>query len=156
MSDQVGSIDARGGSGGGGGACRAGWGCGSAAGRLAALTFFAWMIQVPMLMLVVPRFAEFLRDFGLVLPAVTRAVVDWSAWMQQELFGTPLTGGMVFAAGVLALTLVAYVLAKVGGGFGRALVMLIALAGGVLACGQAASVIVPTVQARNSIQTAAP
>ena len=63
---------------------------------------------------------------------------------------------MVFAAGVLALTLVAYVLAKVGGGFGRTLVTLVAITGGLLACGQAASVIVPTVQARNSIQTAAP
>lgn len=156
MSDQVGSIGAQGGSGGSGGACRSCRGCGSSAGKLAALTFFAWMIQVPMLMLAVPRFVEYLRDFGLVLPAVTQMVVDWSAWMQQELHGTPLTGGMVFAAGVFGLTLVAYVLAKIGGGFGRALVMLIALAGGVLACGQAASVLVPTVQVQRALNSAAP
>ena len=109
-----------------------------------------------MLMLAVPRFVERLTDFGIVLPAVTLKVVHWSAWMREEVFGTPLTGGMVFAAGVLALTLVAYALAKVGGGFGRALVMLIALAGGLLACGQAASVIVPTVQAQRALNTAAP
>lgn len=156
MSDRVGSIDAQGGSGGGGKACRAGCGCGSAAGRLAALTFFAWMIQVPMLMLAVPRFVAHLADLGVALPVVTLAVVDWSAWMRQELFATKLTGGVVFAAGVIGLTGVAYVLAKVGGGFGRTLVTLVAITGGLLACGQAASVIVPMALAQRAVNTAAP
>jgi hypothetical protein len=104
----------------------------------------------------VPRFVEHLRDLGVALPTLTLIVVDWSAWMRAELFATKLTGGMVFAACVLGLTPVAYLLAKSGGGFGRALVVLIALAGGVLACGQAASVMVPTVQAQRAISNAAP
>ncbi|MBX3405557.1 MAG: hypothetical protein KF869_02235 [Phycisphaeraceae bacterium] len=155
MSDHVGSAD---GAGGGDGrrACRSCCGCGSSAGKLAALTFFAWMIQVPMLMLAVPRFVAHLADLGVALPVVTLAVIDWSAWMRQELFATKLTGGVVFAACVFGLAGVAYVLAKAGGGFGRVLVVLIALTGGVLACGQAASVIVPMVQAQRALNTAAP
>ncbi len=131
-------------------------GCGSSAGKLAALTLFAWMIHVPMLVLAVPRFVAHLADYGVALPAVTLAVVDWSAWMRQEVFATKLTGGMVYAAVVLGLTAVAYALAKAGGGFGRVLVTLVAITGGALACGQAASVIVPMVQAQQAIGNAAP
>lgn len=131
-------------------------GCGTSARKLAALTLFAWMIHVPMLVLAVPRFVAHLADYGIALPAVTLAVVDWSAWMRQEVFATKLTGGVVYAAGVLGLTIVAYALAKAGGGFGRVLVTLVALTGGALACGQAASVIVPMVQAQQAATSAAP
>ena len=69
MADNAGSIES---TNGGGKACRSCCGCGSSAGKLAALTLFAWMIHVPMLVLAVPRFVAHIADSGVALPAVTR------------------------------------------------------------------------------------
>jgi hypothetical protein len=134
--------------------------CGCRGGKspwyLATLTLVAWGLQLPMLAVVVPKFAEYLRDFGVQLPAVSRLVIVWSEWMQAPIGSTFLTGTMVFGAAVVLLSLVALTLAKVGGGFGRALVVMLALLGGAVACGQAAAVIIPTMSAQSAIQNAGP
>jgi hypothetical protein len=63
---------------------------------------------------------------------------------------------MLYAAAIVALAAFAFVLAKVTGGFGRAVVVMLALLGGAIACGQAAAVIVPTMQAQQAIESSSP
>lgn len=125
-------------------------------GYLAALTLVAWGVQVPMLLLAVPKFAERLRDFGVQLPEVSVFVLNWSNWMRAPIGGSFATGAMLYAAAIVALAAFAYVLAKVTGGFGRAVVVMLALLGGAIACGQAAAVIVPTMQAQQAIESSNP
>lgn len=140
--------------------CDAKSGCdcrrGKSASYLAALTLVAWGIQAPMLLFAVPKFAERLRDFGVQLPEISTLVINWSEWMQVPVGGTVITGTMVFGVGVMLLTLIAFAIAKVGGGFGKALVVLLALLGGAIACGQAAAVIVPTLAAQRAVDNSAP
>jgi len=125
-------------------------------GYLAALTLVAWGVQVPMLLLAVPKFAERLRDFGVQLPEVSMLVLNWAEWMRSPIGGSVVTGAMLYAAAIFALAVFAFVLAKVAGGFGRAVVVLLALLGGAIACGQAAAVIVPTMQAQRAIESSNP
>ncbi len=135
----------------GGCGCRAG----KSAGYLAALTLAAWGIQIPMLLLAVPKFAERLGDFGVQLPVLSRVVIDWSRWMGTELFATKLTGAMVYGASLVVLSVFAFALAKVGGRSGRAIVVMLALLGGAIACGQAAAVILPAMSAQRTVDSSA-
>ncbi len=140
----------------GGCGCRAGRPGGKSAAYLGLLTLTAWGIHIPMLLFAVPKFAEFLRDFGVQVPQVTKMVFDWSAWMQQPVVGNIIPGAAIYAGAVVLLALVAFALAKAGGGFGRALVVMLALLGGAIACAQAAAVIVPTVSAKQALESQNP
>ena len=140
----------------GGCGCRAGRPTSMSAAYLGLLTLTAWGVQIPMLLFAVPKFAEFLRDFGVQVPQVTKMVFDWSAWMQAPVVGNFLPGAAIYGAAVALLALVAFALAKAGGRFGKALVVLIALLGGAIACGQAAAVLFPTLSAQRAIEAAKP
>lgn len=133
-------------------ACKAGGA--KSPGYLAALTLLSWGIQVPMLLLAVPKFAERFSDFGVQLPVVSRLVIDWSRWMGTGVFGTEITGAVVYGLAIGLLAIVCFGLAKVGGRAGKALVVVIALLGGAIACGQAAAVIVPAVRAQQALDAA--
>lgn len=132
--------------------------CGCRGGRsaayLAALTLVAWGIQIPMTLLAVPKFTERLTDLGVQLPEVSRLVINWSHWMGAEQSATKLTGALFYGVAVLLLAVVAFAIAKVGGRPGRAVVVMLALLGGAVACGQAAAVIVPTLSAQRAIGSA--
>ncbi len=127
---------------------------GRSAGYLGVLTFVAWGIQIPMLLFAVPKFAERLTEFGVQTPEITRLVLNWSQWMGAEQFATTLTGAMVYGAAIGLLSIVAFAVARLGGRLGKALVVMLALAGGAIACGQAAAVIVPALQAQRAIEAA--
>lgn len=129
---------------------------GKSAGYLASLVLVAWGIQIPMLLFAVPKFVERLSEYGVQLPEFSRLVINWSHWMATEQFATKLTGAIVYGAAIVGLSLGAFALAKLGGRFGKALVVLLALLGGLIACGQAAAVIVPAMQTKAAADAAQP
>jgi len=131
-------------------------GCGGAKSPayLGALTLIAWGVQIPMLLFAVPKFAERLGSLGVQVPGVSRLVINWSDWMQAPVGSTIVTGTMVYAAAIFVLAIAAFAIAKIGGGFGRAVVVMVAMLGGAIACGQAAAVIVPTMMANTTIENA--